>query len=228
MISHGLTRPLRIAQVAPLFAPVARHHTPRQRRTYEHVPAALLDEAIPNLVFALTAQLSQLGHQVTVFASGDSTPLPQLSPAWPRALDDVPCCREPIAPHLSMLAHVYRQATQFDIIHCHTDYLSLMFSRAIAVPTVITLHGDQPSCEAVALYRSYPEVFLIAKTELQKRCFPHTHSVVMIPHTHAPAALARCYEAVYRQLRQSRWPQRNLPNGHAYVTLYGNGGQSHA
>jgi hypothetical protein len=123
-----------------------------------------------------------------------------------------------------MLARVYRQAAQFDVIHCHTDHLSLMFSRATAVATVIALHGNQPGCEAVALYRSYPEVLLIAKTELQKRCFPHTHSVVMIPHTHTPAALACCYEAVYRQLRQSRWPQRDLPDGHVNVGQCGNGG----
>jgi hypothetical protein len=225
MTPYESTRPLCIAQVAPLFVPVTQHYTPRRRRTYEHVPATLLDEEIPNLVFTLTAQLSQLGHQVTVFASGDSTPMARLSPAWPRALNDEPFCREPIAPHLSMLAHVYCQATQFDVIHCHTDYLSLMFSRATAVPTVITLHGDQPSREAVALYHTYPEVLLVAKTDLQKRCFLHTHSIVTIPHTHAPAALARCYEAVYRRLRQSHWPQRGLPDGHANVIQYGNGGQ---
>jgi hypothetical protein len=208
---HVLTRPLRIAQVAPLFAPVARQHAPRRRRTYEHVPAALLDEAIPNLVFALTAELSQLGHHVTVFASGDSVPQARLSSAWPRALDHEPSCAEPMAPHLSMLAHVYRRAAQFDVIHCHTDYLSLLFSRSTAVPTLITLHGDQPSRQAVALYRRYPEVFLIAKTELQKRCFPPEQSIVTIPHTHAPVVLARCHELVYRQLRQSRWPHCARP-----------------
>jgi hypothetical protein len=124
-----------------------------------------------------------------------------------------------------MLAHVYRQAAQFDVIHCHTDYLSLMFNRATAVPTVITLHGDQPSYEAVALYRNYPEVLLIAKTDAQKRCFTHTHSVVTIPHTRAPAELARYYEAVYRQLRQSHWPQRDRPDEHADVMQTTNRGR---
>ena len=196
--------PLRIAHVAPLFLPVACDAGPLRRRHYDRVPAALLDEAIPHLVFSLTTELLHLGHDVTVFASGDSTPLAPLVPAWPHALDMDGVCTEPVAPHLSMLAQVYGQADQFDVIHCHTDYLSLMLSRFTAVPTVITLHGPRLRREARACYESYPEVLLISRTVRHQRSFACHQRIVTLPHTLPPVTVARSHVALYQEVLRSR------------------------
>src|SRR5499426_882131 len=105
---------LRIAQVAPL---------------YERVPPRLYG-GTERVVSYLTEELVRLGHHVTLFASGDSLTAARLVPACARALRLAPDCQDTLAPHVAMLAHVYAQADAFDIIHCHTDYLSLPHVRS--------------------------------------------------------------------------------------------------
>jgi glycosyltransferase involved in cell wall biosynthesis len=143
---------MRIAQVAPLYERVP----PQQYGGTERV------------VSYVTEELVRLGHDVTLFASGDSITRAQLQSPCDRALRLDPDSRDPLAPHIRMLGQVYRQAPAFDIIHCHTDYLSLPLARASSTPTVITQHGRLDVPELLPLYAEYPEIPLISISDAQR------------------------------------------------------------
>jgi glycosyltransferase involved in cell wall biosynthesis len=97
---------MRIAQVAPLTEPVP----------------PLLYGGIERVVSHLTNELVAMGHDVTLFASGDSTTRARLVAGWPRALRSDPECRDTITPHVVMLKEVARPASEFDLLHFHFDY----------------------------------------------------------------------------------------------------------
>lgn len=97
---------MRIAQVAPLT---------------EAIPPKLYG-GTERVVSWLTEELVALGHDVTLFASGDSRTKARLEPIWPRALRLDGKVRDPMALHMAMLEHVYQRADQFDILH----FLSLI------------------------------------------------------------------------------------------------------
>ena len=90
---------------------------------------APLTEAIPPKLYGgtervvswLTEELIALGHEVTLFASGDSQTSAKLEAAWPRALRLDGAVRDPNALHMMMLEQVYRRSSDFDILHCHLD-----------------------------------------------------------------------------------------------------------
>jgi glycosyltransferase involved in cell wall biosynthesis len=121
---------LRIAQVAPPF---------------EAVPPAAYG-GTERIVATLVTELGRRGHDVTLFASGDSTAPARLVPVVPRALRSLGLSTEP-APYLiaTQLA-VMREAGAFDVVHAHLEFAGLVLARALAVPTVVTFHGriDQP------------------------------------------------------------------------------------
>src|SRR5262245_15967760 len=105
---------MRIAQIAPLT---------------EAIPPKLYG-GTERVVSWLTEELVALGHDVTLFASGDSRTAAKLAPIWPRALrlDDTVC--DPMALHIAMLEEVRRRAGEFDVLHFHLDYLPFsLFSR---------------------------------------------------------------------------------------------------
>src|SRR5262245_64758517 len=104
---------MRIAQVAPL---------------HESVPPKLYG-GTERVVSYLTEELVALGHEVTLFASGDSVTRATLVPACPRSLRLDASCRDPLAHHLVMLEMLHRRITQFDIVHFHIDYLHFPLSR---------------------------------------------------------------------------------------------------
>lgn len=157
---------MRIAQVAPL---------------YERVPP-LLYGGTERVVSYLTEELVRLGHQVTLFASGDSITAARLSPPCARALRLDPSCRDPLAPHVRMLGQVYRRAREFDIIHCHTDYLGLPLAGMCATPTVITLHGRQDIPEVAPLYTDYPQVPLVSISDAQRIHLPDANWIATVHH----------------------------------------------
>jgi hypothetical protein len=98
---------MRIAQVAPL---------------YESVPPRYYG-GTERVVSWLTEKLVSLGHQVTLFASGDSVTNAQLIAASKKALRLDPDCIDPLAHHVLMVEEVFSHAEDFDLIHFHTDYL---------------------------------------------------------------------------------------------------------
>jgi glycosyltransferase involved in cell wall biosynthesis len=157
---------MRIAQVAPL---------------YERVPPQLYG-GTERVVSYLTEELVGLGHDVTLFASGDSVTQARLEAACARALRLDPHHPDTLALHLRMLGHVYRRAQEFDLIHCHTDYLGLPFTRATTTPTIITLHGRLDIPEIIPLYHDYPEVRLISISDAQRLPLAHPNWVATVHH----------------------------------------------
>src|SRR5215831_6689065 len=98
---------MRIAQVAPL---------------YESVPP-LQYGGTERVVSHLTEELVRLGHEVTLFASGDSETSARLIPACERSLWNDPKCRDYMAHHIRLIGLVFEDVSRFDIIHFHADYL---------------------------------------------------------------------------------------------------------
>ncbi|MCW5890021.1 MAG: glycosyltransferase family 4 protein [bacterium] len=147
---------MRIAQVAPL---------------YERVPPVLYG-GTERVVSYLTEALVRSGHEVTLFASGDSRTGAALWAPCRRALRLDAAYRDPLAPHVRMLGEVYRRAPAFDVIHCHTDYLGLPFTRWVRTPTLVTLHGRLDIPEIWPLYADYPEVGLVSISDAQRRPMP--------------------------------------------------------
>src|SRR5690242_5695546 len=104
---------MKIAQVAPL---------------YESVPPKLYG-GTERIVFYLTEELVKQGHDVTVFASGDSSTNGTLVSVVPKALRLSPDCLDSLAPHIVEIQEVAERADEFDIIHFHIDYLHFPFSQ---------------------------------------------------------------------------------------------------
>src|SRR5438874_5480100 len=147
---------MKIAQVAPLMESVP----PRYYGGTERV------------VSYLTEELVRRGHEVTLFASGDSVTKANLVAPCPRALRWDKTCVDELAPHVLMLEQVFRDTGRFDIIHFHCDSLHFPLSRRQSCPHVTTLHGSLTNPELSALYREFPEVPLISISDAQRAPLP--------------------------------------------------------
>ena len=145
-------RPLRIAQVAPLYEPVP----PRLYGGTERVVSYLTEE--------LVAQ----GHDVTLFASGDSVTSARLVPASPRALRLDRSCMDPLAHHVLLLEKVLQRAGEFDVVHFHVDYLHFPLSRRAGIPHVTTLHGRLDLPDLAAVYREFRDVPVVSISDSQQ------------------------------------------------------------
>src|SRR4029453_19267712 len=136
-----MARPLRIAQVAPLF---------------ESVPPQKYG-GTERIVSYLTEELVSRGHDVTLFASGDSQTGARLAAPCARALR-IASCIDSLPHHYVMLEEVARRAREFDIVHFHVDYLHFPLSRRLGLKHVTTLHGRLDLADLVPLYREYGEM----------------------------------------------------------------------
>jgi hypothetical protein len=102
------------------------------------------------------------GHQVTLFASGDSRTRARLVAPWPRALRADPGPPDPHVLHTLALAQAFSAADEFDVIHCHVDYLAWPYGRLAATPVVHTLHGRLDLRPLADLLAALPDVPLIS------------------------------------------------------------------
>jgi Glycosyltransferase Family 4 len=118
-------RPLRIAQIAPL---------------YESVPPRLYG-GTERVIAWLCEALTRRGHSVTLFASGDSTAQVPLEAGYPQSLRLAGLEGQGPAYHLPMLSDVYDRAGEFDLIHSHLEHLGFPFAHLTVAPTVSTMHG---------------------------------------------------------------------------------------
>jgi glycosyltransferase involved in cell wall biosynthesis len=145
-------RPLRIAQISPL---------------YERVPPQLYG-GTERVVSYLTEALVARGHAVTLFASGDSVTGARLVPVTERALRLDGGAADPLYEHVLEIAHVFERANDFDLIHSHVDALAFPFSRFVRTPTVHTLHGrlDLPHMRRV--YEYFRDVPLVSISDAQR------------------------------------------------------------
>ena len=158
---------LRIAQVSPL---------------YESVPP-LLYGGTERVVAYLCDALVDLGHEVTLFASGDSHTRATLHAGRERALrlDDAPCKSE-VAAHLGMLHDLLSRADDFDIIHFHTDVLHFPVFASRAAQTVTTLHGRLDIADLAPVYRAWHQFPLISISNDQRRPLPHANWAATVHH----------------------------------------------
>jgi glycosyltransferase involved in cell wall biosynthesis len=147
---------MRIAQVAPL---------------YESVPPRLYG-GTERVVSWLTEELVSLGHEVTLFASGDSVTNARLVPVCKRALRLDSDCIDPLPHHVLMLEQVFSRAREFDLIHFHTDYVHFPLSRREQTPSVSTLHGRLDLPDLVPIYENFREVPLVSISNRQRQPFP--------------------------------------------------------
>jgi glycosyltransferase involved in cell wall biosynthesis len=144
---------MRIAQVAPL---------------YERVPPRLYG-GTERVVAYLTEELVRRGHQVTLCASGDSVTTARLMSPVARALRLDPETRDPVAPHVVELSQVFERAHEFDLIHCHVDYLAFPFTRLVSTPSLHTLHGRLDLPFLAPLLRHFQNVPLVSISDAQRR-----------------------------------------------------------
>jgi glycosyltransferase involved in cell wall biosynthesis len=147
---------MRIAQVAPL---------------YESVPPKLYG-GTERVVSYLTEELVRLGHEVTLFASGDSQTRARLVPACPRALWRDPDCRETLPHHVRLLELVFQDVSRFDVLHFHCDYLHLPLLRRHPCPSVTTLHGRLHVPDLGPVFAEYPDAPLVSISDDQRRPLP--------------------------------------------------------
>lgn len=150
---------MRIAQVAPLF---------------ESVPPTLYG-GTERVVSWLTEELVRLGHEVTLFASGDSLTTARLVPGCKRSLRLDPNCSDQTAHHIVMLDKVFFESDNFDLIHFHVDYLHFPMSRLTGVCQVTTLHGRLDLPDLRPLYRRFPEMPVISISDSQRRPLPEAN-----------------------------------------------------
>jgi glycosyltransferase involved in cell wall biosynthesis len=147
---------LRIAQVAPL---------------HESVPPRLYG-GTERVVSYLTEELVALGHEVTLFASGDSVTRARLVPTWGRALRLDPERPDPIAAHLLQLERVFREAGDFDVVHFHCDFLHYPLTRRAGIRSLTTLHGRLDVPGLGDLYREFTEIPLVSISDAQRAPLP--------------------------------------------------------
>jgi glycosyltransferase involved in cell wall biosynthesis len=157
---------MRIAQVAPL---------------YESVPPQLYG-GTERVVSYLTEELVRLGHEVTLFASGDSETTARLVPACPHALWRDGNCRESLPHHVRLMEIVFQDVHRFDVIHFHTDYLHFPLLRRHPCPSVTTLHGRLHVPDLGPLFAEYPEVPLVSISDDQRRPIPDANWQATVHH----------------------------------------------
>ncbi len=147
---------MRIAQVAPL---------------YESVPPRLYG-GTERVVSWLTEELVRQGHDVTLFASGDSLTNARLIPVCPQALRLDPECMDPLAHHVKLIEQVLQCKDDFDVIHFHIDYLHFPVSRSLDLPQLTTLHGRLDIPDLVPLYREFSEMPVVSISDAQRLPLP--------------------------------------------------------
>src|SRR4051812_15579069 len=127
----------------------------------ESVPPALYG-GTERVVSLLTEELVQRGHDVTLFASGDSQTAATLVSVCSRGLRLDPEVKDYPAYTLIAIGEAYRRAAEFDVIHNHSDYLAFAMARLAETPTVTTTHGRLDLPEVRRLYDFFPEQKLIS------------------------------------------------------------------
>ena len=178
---------MRIAQVAPL---------------YESVPPKYYG-GTERVVSYLTEELVRQGHEVTLFASGDSKTKARLVAACPRSLRLDEHCQDRFVHHLVMLEDVFVRAADFDIIHFHVDYMHFPLSRRDPIAQVTTLHGRLDLPDLVPLYQEFREMPVISISNGQRE----------------PLAWANWQATVYHGLPADRYRFRADPG--SYLAFLG-------
>src|SRR6516225_9041154 len=157
---------MRIAQISPLM---------------EAVPPKLYG-GTERIVAYLSEALVAMGHDVTLFASGDSVTAATLAAACPQALRLDPTIRDHVAPLIAMLETVAQRTDEFDVIHLHCDYLGYLALRRAGTPFLATLHGRLDLPELKPLYTLFCDVPAVSISDAQRAPLPQAHYIGTVPH----------------------------------------------
>ena len=157
---------MRIAQIAPLT---------------ESVPPSLYG-GTERVVSFLTEQLVAMGHDVTLFASGDSRTSAELVSIWPRALRFDQNLRDTIAPHMVLMEQVCSRADEFDVLHSHLDYLPFSLLSRQPTPFLTTLHGRLDLPELQPIYDNFPDVPLVSISDAQRDPLAQANFIATVHH----------------------------------------------
>jgi glycosyltransferase involved in cell wall biosynthesis len=159
-------RALRVAQIAPL---------------YERVPPKLYGGS-ERVVSYITEELVKRGHDVTLFASGDSRTGARLAPGCTQALRLHGKPELGASLQLAMLAEVYDSRDRFDIIHSHIDYWTWPLARVTRMPTVSTMHGRLDIADLRPVYDQFREAAIVSISDSQRIPLPHMNWVGTVYH----------------------------------------------
>jgi len=157
---------MRIAQVAPLT---------------EAVPPKLYG-GTERVVYWLTEELVALGHEVTLFASGDSSTSAKLEAMWPRALRLDGSIRDANALHMAMLERVRQRADTFDFLHFHLDYYPFSLFARQPTPFLTTLHGRLDLPEHQPTFDTFCDAPVVSISNAQRRPLPQANWITTIHH----------------------------------------------
>ncbi|UTD29853.1 glycosyltransferase family 4 protein [Bradyrhizobium sp. WD16] len=157
---------MRIAQISPLT---------------EAVPPKLYG-GTERVISWLTDELVALGHDVSLFASGDSVTTAKLEPMWPRALRLDGSVRDPNALHMMMIEEVCRRAGEFDMLHFHLDYYPFSLMSRQQTPFVTTLHGRLDLPEHQPMFATFSSVPVVSISNSQRRPIHAANWVATVPH----------------------------------------------
>jgi glycosyltransferase involved in cell wall biosynthesis len=157
---------MRIAQIAPLT---------------EAVPPRLYG-GTERVISWLTEELVALGHDVSLFASGDSITSARLEPMWPRSLRLDGTVRDPYALHMTMIEQVFRRANEFDMMHFHLDYMSFSLMARQNTPSVTTWHGRLDLPEHQPVFKTFSSIPVVSISNAQRRPMPTANWVATVHH----------------------------------------------
>jgi len=190
---------MKIAQIAPLI---------------ESVPPRLYG-GTERVVSHLTEELVRLGHNVTLFASGDSITSAELVPCCPRALRLDPSVRDVIPHCMLMIDKVSERAEDFDVLHFHIDVLHFPLFRSSPVRTLTTVHGRLDLADLRPFYHRFAEMPLISISNDQRKPLPHANFVATVPHgiplnLHRPSFEQGSYLAFLGRIAPEKRPDRAI------------------
>jgi glycosyltransferase involved in cell wall biosynthesis len=148
---------VRIAQISPLT---------------ESVPPCLYG-GTERVVHWLTEELGRRGHEVTLFASGDSRTSARLVAPVPRALRLDLGMADPIGAHLLQIGMIADRAEEFDVIHSHVDYFAYPFARHLPTALVHTVHGRLDLSHLGPIYRYFDDLTLVSVSDAQRLGLRH-------------------------------------------------------
>jgi glycosyltransferase involved in cell wall biosynthesis len=157
---------MRIAQVAPL---------------HESVPPQAYG-GTERVVHVLTEELVAMGHEVTLFASGDSMTSAKLVAPCERSLRLDATCADTLAAHQLELAWVAKRRNEFDVVHFHVDYLHYALSRELGVPQLTTLHGRLDLPELPRLYDEFRDMPVVSISNSQRAPLPQANWLGTVYH----------------------------------------------
>ncbi|MGV6871334.1 glycosyltransferase family 4 protein [Pseudochelatococcus sp. B33] len=157
---------MRIAQIAPLT---------------EAVPPTFYG-GTERVVSWLTEELVAMGHDVTLFASGDSKTAATLEAVWPRALRLDGTVRDANALHMAMIEQVFRRSDEFDVLHFHLDYYPFSLMMRQSTPFLTTLHGRLDLPEHQTLFRVFDKPGMISISDAQRSLVPRANWLATVHH----------------------------------------------